>query len=283
VEINEDSDAAIRKACDYILNNSAGDIYINVSDGLATINTIMTMYLIDKGVKFISYDIFDNEYHVIGKNGILFGKKAKSMDIRSHFMLKGSEVLTCEPFDYALDNENVILELFENHFDEFNLFKKKFAQNDVNFEDFPNVSAILKKLGYELDCKSLVSHKKAITGSLFEMYVYLKAKNLGFDDLMMGAIIDINGIKNEFDLLVMKNNHLNIIECKFKSIVRDLDKLIYKYALLREVLDYDSKALIISDDEILGNYKLRAKYYNVGFVNAKSRLDEKIKDFLSEN
>ncbi|WP_456479563.1 Card1-like endonuclease domain-containing protein [Nautilia sp.] len=281
VRIDEDSGSAIDKACKYILENSKGDVYVNISDGLATLNTIMTQKLLNKGVTFISYDIFDNEYHIIGRNGIIKRKKAKPMSIREHFLLKNSEILSYETTDFAEKNEMLITELFEKYRYQFNVFKKKLTQNSVNIDDYPAIKQILMKLGFGLSKKELSLNKKTITGSLFEMYIYLIVKKLEFDDILMGAVIEDYEIKNEFDLLVIKNNHLSIIECKFKNFLKDAETLLFKYAFLRKVLDYDSKSLIISGSEVEKKYHRRAKLYDVEFVSIEERnFAKKIENFL---
>ena len=281
VRIDEDSDTAIRKVCDYVLKHASGNIYVNVTDGLATINTLMSLNLLNKGVKFISYDIFDNEYHIIDKSGIVKRKKANSMNIKEHFMLKGYKINDYENMDFAIINKKSILELFDRFFDEFNEFKKSLTENTLKLDKYPNVVRILRKLGFDMNFKNLKVNQKTITGSLFEMYVYLKVKELGFDDVMSGAVIEINGIKNEFDLLLMKDNHLHVVECKFKNInKKNLEMLLYKYALLKEILDYDSKAFIISNDEITEGYANRAKSYNLKLINSRSDITTEISEFL---
>jgi len=281
VIIDEDSTGAIDKTCEYILKNSKGDIFINISDGLAVLNTLLTQRLLPKGAKFISYDIFDNEYYIINQNGIIKRKKAKPMDIKEHFLLKNSEILSYENVDFAHTNKMLLIELFEKHLYRFNSFKKKLTQNILDINSYPEIAKILTKLGIGTGKKELSLNKKTITGSLFEMYVYLKIKQLDFDDVMMGVVIQDNGIKNEFDLLVIKDNHLGVIECKFKDLLRDAETLLFKYAFLHKILDYDSKSLIISGADVKENYHYRAQSYGVGFVNIKDEnFMDKIRNFF---
>ena len=281
VRIDEDSGSAIDKACRYILENSKGDIYVNVSDGLATLNTIMTQKLLNKGVKFISYDIFDNEYHIIDQNGIIERKKARPMSIKEHFLLKNSKILVYEDTGFAEKNKKLLTELFEKKLHRFNSFKRKLTQNTLNINDYQDIAKILNKLGIQTNKKELTLNKKTITGSLFEMYIYLKMKYLNFDDIMMGALIEDEGVKNEFDMLVIKDNHLSVVECKFKNTLKNTETLLFKYAFLRKILDYDSKSLIISAAEVDEKYHFRAQLYGVGFVNVgDDKFTEKIRCFF---
>jgi len=280
VRIDEDSNSAINKACEYILNNSDGEIYVNVSDGLASLNTIMTQKLLPKGVKFISYDMFDNEFHILDISGIIERKKAKSMNIKEHFMLKNCDILSYESVDFVLKNEYLIKKLFTEYHFQFDDFKKDLSKNQIDFNQYTDVVKILKALGFSMDKKSLSYNKKILTGSLFEMYMYLIVRDLEFDDVLMGVVLEDKGIRNEYDLLAIKDNHIYVIECKYKNIQREAEKLLYKYAFLREVLDYDSKAVIVSTEKIENRYLNRGKRYKTSFVSISEDLKEKIKESL---
>lgn len=54
-------------------------------------------------------------------------------------------------------------------------------------------------------------------------------------------------IENEFDILLMRDNHLHMIECKIgNGATRDeeLTDIIYKYIALAQILDDDGKMII---------------------------------------
>ena len=82
---------------------------------------------------------------------------------------------------------------------------------------------------------------------MFEEYIYhLIVDNFDFDDVMTGALVEIDeGIRNEFDILMIKNNHLHTIECKLVNGL-DGEHFVYKTDLVSEYLDNDGKAMILS-------------------------------------
>lgn len=100
----------------------------------------------------------------------------------------------------------------------------------------------------------LSTQQKEITGGLFELYVYLLVKDLGFDDIEIGIVVEntfsgTNVIRNEFDILMMKDNHLHMIECKFTKRI-DLAALVFKYSTLINLIDDDGKMMILTDNYI---------------------------------
>ncbi len=287
VRIDEDSGSAIDKACKYILENSKDDIYINISDGLATLNTIMTQKLLNKGVKFISYDIFDNEYHIIGQNGIIERKKAKPMGIKEHFLLKGVEVWFNSDINFAIANEKHIREIFEKHHEEYRKLKFSLTvnPNDRRFKhqykkpteyNFPNIYRCLKNMGL-----GFRSDKQLLTGGLFEYYIYLRLKKYDFDDISVSTVVYDNGFKNEYDVLVIKDNHLHIIECKHKDKMLDMNEVVYKYAALKKIVDYDSKAVIVSlKEKVEEMIEKRAENFDIRLINFTPGKIKEIYDFL---
>lgn len=289
VIIDEDSSSAIDKVCEYIIQNSAGEIYVNISDGLAALNTVMTQKLLPKGVKFVSYDIFDNEYHVLDRRGIIERRQAKAMNIQEHFLLKGVEVFFHGDLNFAVKNEEFIKKIFENYHNEYRLFKFCLTVNpyDKRYKsqykkptkyNFPNIYKCLNEMGL-----SFSSDKQLLTGGLFEYYIYLLLKNFDFDDIAVSTVVYDNNVKNEYDVLVIKNNHLHIIECKHKAKTLDINDVVYKYAALKKMVDYDSKAVIVSlKSKIKEMIKKRAESFDIKLVNLSSHTARDIYDFLKD-
>ncbi|QCT95326.1 DUF1887 family protein [Caminibacter mediatlanticus TB-2] len=260
VLIEEDSYKEIKNFENELINKK--DVYINTTDGLSFINTILSYELLDK-FNFISYDIFENELIITGNKKIK-KYKCKNMDIKEHLILKG-----IDKFTFALSHKydkKLLKELFYNT--DFSDFVVYLGQNKSFPKGFKKIKKILKQLNITLDFNKSY---KVITGDLFEYFVfeYLSERNY-FDDIKISVKVSENGIKNEFDILAIKNNHLYIIECKNKKINKILDSLIYKYIALRKNLDYDSKAFIISlDTKFLENLELRANLNNVFLISFK--------------
>jgi hypothetical protein len=103
-----------------------------------------------------------------------------------------------------------------------------------------------------------------LEGTLFEEYVFWICEEMGFDDIVMGAKIDLdqgdepnqqNRIMNEFDILMTKDNRIHTIECKM---VRHLDGLefIYKYDGLIDIFGNGTRAIILNiANKEMKNYK----------------------------
>ena len=72
---------------------------------------------------------------------------------------------------------------------------------------------------------------------------------MDYDDIEIGMEVfkqyKNSSIKNEFDILIMKNNHLHMIECKFKNSIK-IDELVYKYMALASTIDEDGKMAIVT-------------------------------------
>jgi hypothetical protein len=63
---------------------------------------------------------------------------------------------------------------------------------------------------------------------------------------MTGVRIEVEeGVQNELDILMIKDNHLHTIECKLVNGL-DGEHFVYKTDLVMEYLDDDGKAMILS-------------------------------------
>ncbi|RLA71811.1 MAG: hypothetical protein DRG78_24705, partial [Epsilonproteobacteria bacterium] len=111
-------------------------------------------------------------------------------------------------------------------------------------------------------------------GTVFEEYIYhLLRNNLELDDIMTGVKIEFNtNFTNELDILMMKDNHLHTIECKFVNSLNG-EHYVYKTNSIMDYLDNDGKAMILSigaDNVSIS----KSKNKKVQFTNAtKSRAE----------
>jgi len=284
--IDEDSFDSLEKAKEFILANAQGQIYINSTDGLSSINTFFSLRMIPIGVKMLSYDMFDNEYHIIDINGMKRKSITKVPSIIEHFLLKGVKVTSKGIKSFALKYENEIKELFRYNHKEYKEFKYDLTTKGKlpSRKVYPNVYYLFDKMNLtnkNLDHNALF---KVLTGDMFEYYIYLLVKDLGFDDIEIGVSVEYDGVENEFDLLLMKDNHLHLIECKHKNFkTLYLEDLIYKYAILRRVVDEDARGVIISlVNKYSKNYVNRALSHNIALLGFGKKLQENIKSFLIE-
>ena len=277
--IDEDSYEAIIQTVDFIKEHlkKRQEVYINTTDGLSNINTIISLKLIPLGAKLISYDRYDNDINIVDKNSMKSYTVDQTIPIIDHFLLREIQVGQVGDKKYAQKYQNEILSLFEKHKKEFKRFAFYVQTNTnptLNNSKYKKVSKIIQRM----QIYNLKSNQGFITGGLFEYYIYLKLKDLDFDDIQIGITVKkyinkTNYIPNEFDILIMKENHLHMIECKYSKQVK-LDSLVYKYMGLKSLLDDDGKMCIVTrHDEPKNIYQLENP---VAYLPYKRALENKI-------
>lgn len=246
-QIEEDSFESIVKLINKIENyDSLKDVYVNTTDGLSNITVHLGSRLLEKGVKIISYDMYANSYNISSADSIEKKPILSQMSIKDHFLLKGLHIVEIEDKKFADKNAPYIRELFEKYHAEFKELRRDVTQNSVKEKRYPRAMQLIKLIGLNIH-----NQQKEITGGLFEWYIYLLVKDLGFDDIEVGVTIEDKfandiPIRNEFDILMMKDNHLHMIECKFTSRI-DLQALVYKYSTLINLIDDDGKMMILTE------------------------------------
>jgi len=249
--IDEDRYKAIQDTIKFIDTNTKrkDKLLLNCTDGLANVNILLSQYFLPLNSQIISYDRFDNHCNIITKNSMKTEKLSNVIPIKDHFMLKDIKIDAIESKFFAKKYQKEILAIFEKYEDEFKEFANyvfKSKKPDLTNKKFKNINKLISKIGI----KDIKSEQKLITGGLFEYYIYLKIKDLDFDDIQLGVqvkqyIDDSNFIPNEFDILIMKENHLHMIECKYSNRIK-LDQLVYKYMALKNIIDDDGKIVMIT-------------------------------------
>ncbi len=248
-KLDEDSFTSIIKLIAYIkkVSNNLNDVYVNSTDGLANICVILSSKLLNDGIKVIAYDMYENSYNITTKDSMNSYNITSKISIKDHFLLKGLEIESMKSKKFAHKHQKKIKKLFENYYDEFEIMKADmFKRNTKNKHKYLKASQIVNSLDLHM-----VKNYKDITGGLFEFYIYLLIKDLGFDDIEIGVKVNqyfnnSSKISNEFDILLMKDNHLHMIECKFTKNIKMQD-LVYKYASLINLIDDDGKMIILTN------------------------------------
>ena len=94
---------------------------------------------------------------------------------------------------------------------------------------------------------NMIDNKGFIQGTVFEEYIYHLIKdNFDFDDVWTGVKVEYDdSVENEFDILMIKDNHLHTIECKLVNGLNG-EHFVYKTELIKDYLDDDGKAMILS-------------------------------------
>ncbi len=296
--IDEHSFSSIDKAIKFIFDLADKDIFINTTDGLSFINTYMSLKTLPLGAKIISYDIFDNVYSIVDMGGIKKEKITNSVPIKDHFVLKGIEVLESKSEVIPNRYPDEIKLLFTKNIGSYIGFKNAYVRSNDKFEflfkneEFRNVKSILKKIGLLDKFNKIDNFDQTILGDPLEYYVYVLAKELRFDDVKVGLTVENEGIKNEFDVLLMKDNHLHVIECKNRKPIGDhtsygidLESLLFKYATLKSIIDDEGKGAIVMTgrlEKVKREVIERGIVYNIAIMSTDRYLKDNLKKFFLE-
>jgi len=231
LQIDEDSLKSIEKIESYInsLEDDKSHIYINATDGLANISLLLSAKMLPLGVNFLTYDRFDNSYNLLTKESMQTFSLKSCASIEEHFLLKN---ITIE----ARAQKSLADRYEEN-------LHKIFGRYDGDVQEY------MMQEGVSDDYLATTP-----VGFLYEFYIYNLLKRLNHDDIEIGLRLnDIysssSAMQNEFDILIMKNNHLHMIECKFRTNLAMVE-LVYKMDSVRSVLDDESKVMILTKESI---------------------------------
>ncbi len=241
LKIDEDSYVSMLGCLERIkqLSDEYGNIYLNATDGLSSIALVLSINLLSIGAKVIAYDRYANTYNLHTSNGLEKHSIRHNMDIKNHLLLKGYTLLEVASRERLNERKSVIYKLTKNltRYKEFaNILQKSSLNNIAGYDDY-------KELLHSIDAKD----KKFIQGTVFEEYIYhLIVDNFDFDDVLTGVKVRFDeAVENEFDILMIKDNHLHTIECKLVNKL-DGEYFVYKTELIMDYLDDDGKAMILS-------------------------------------
>jgi hypothetical protein len=242
MQIDEDSYDAIHRCYERIikLEENPSNIYLNTTDGLSSIAILLSSKLLADGGNVLSYDRYDNSYNLHKTHSMTHHLIKNNMDIKSHLLMKGYDIVKTSNPKALAKRKSVVLKLTENL-----PAYKKFA----NEHQYKSSSQIFGNDGYKrlLDSIGMKDNKFYIQGSVFEEYIYhLIVDNFDFDDVWLGTtVLFSEAVENEFDILMIKDNHLHTIECKFKQNLNG-KPMVYMMTLLMDYLDDDGKAMILN-------------------------------------
>ena len=241
LKIEEDSYASILRCLQRIKEsaNEYSDIYLNTTDGLSSVAIVLSSQLLSVGAKVISYDRYANTYNVHTSKGMEKHRIEHNMDIETHLLMKGYTLLEVADKVVLEKRKHLICELTKDltRYKEFsNILQKTSFDNIAGYNDY---KALLEKIG--------TKDQKFIQGTVFEEYIYhLIVDNFDFDDVWTGVKVQFEeAVENEFDVLMIKDNHLHTIECKLVNKL-DGEHFVYKTELIMDYLDDDGKAMILS-------------------------------------
>ena len=155
----------------------------------------------------------------------------------------------------------------------------------VNISEVNGLGKFLSDIGFPLKNEGIISKKEIeyLTGSWFEEYVYytLKDANIVQDTDILCGVSKKNGQSdNEFDIVILKENQLHIIECKTYICNNDKPSLpvdtIYKLDSIQKELGLFAKPYIITLNkahEIKEAYKKRAGQYGIKILTIENIIE----------
>ena len=259
ITTNEDSAVDIKTAAEKQFNDN-NELWLNATDGYPAITILLSDLVRKEGGKVLSYDHFDNDLHIIDPDGSMLTEQLTSkIDIESYLTMLDYVILSKQTKSDLSARKRHIFELYKKE----SLFKKvrnalvaKSFGHSNNFD--LSMSGDMLETLYDLKIvdkkyQLIRSQQKVLQGDLFEEYVFWLCEELNPDDILMGVKIDFDDEKkepedqkrvmNEFDILIMHNNRIYTVECKFSKHLEGLE-FIYKYDAIIDYFGKASKAII---------------------------------------
>jgi len=202
-------------------------ILLFLSDNIdPTLNYFLSQAVMSNKGKIISYDKIENSYNIISQEGVTNHTLHESVPLEIFFKMAGYEVSYKTPtlYDKAL---------VERIFKDFRALQKPFKKN------FPAeaIREYMERNGYK--------EPKSALGFAFEEFIYWKLYSVDWDDIAWSLSIEKDGVKNEFDVAMIKDNHLILVECKYKRSLIDSASLVYKLDALSEDFGDDTQAFLV--------------------------------------
>ena len=234
--------------------------WLNITDAYPMLALLMTNLIQECGGQVISYDHFTNTLHFIdNKQNITCETLLLKIDLESYMMLLGYSIVEKQTKKELLPNKSNIMALYKK----LSLFKKvrkalidQHFGHKVSFDlaRSTDILNLLHDMGILDEHKKLIPKKqKVLQGDLFEAYIFWLCEALHPDDIAMGVKIDFDDktqeplaqqrIHNEFDILLMHNNRVFTVECKFSTHLDGLE-MVYKYDAIIDYFGKSSKAII---------------------------------------
>jgi hypothetical protein len=191
-------------------------------------------------------------------------KLEKDITLSEYLISYGFEVKKSIEPEFSYETSSKIFHYFLNSFDKevdlnilHRLRENYRGKNLANISEIEGLKDFIKRLGFYPSEKNNLNKKetKYLTGDWFEEYFYHQLKQLKSiqkDGIGTGWIIVKNGIPNEFDILFIHEDQLNIIECK-TFVWKDpeetqtiISETIYKADSLKNKLGLFAKTSIVT-------------------------------------
>lgn len=271
------------------VQNTHGDVCINVTETLGTATAYLGSKLLPHGIKFVSYNPNEHEITILDQNGSTTHEADRTMSIKELFEFRGFVTDTECVREYLRANKEHLIKLFEKP-KRFmnaraNLLDSKRCNEKNELHDTLVSLSIIDETGRSL------AKKMRLDGGLFEEFVGSLLADMPFDDVVCGMKVFWGGedanFSNEFDALALYKNRLFVIECKMRTGINE-EELLYKYDSVRRYTAPNAKAMVVHMDtkgeveRVSNALSARFRFNGIGFYSAKRIIEDEFKQFVDD-
>jgi len=268
VAIDEDKKKFFKKTYE-ILKKEKNKLFLNLPQTDSALTIIVSSFVLKlKGVVF-SYDKFENNYNVISKD-FKTNKIKNNLNLEDYMILMNYKV-DKKTKDDLLHRKDYIKKIVTSSY--FYFLRNLVKQGIIKIEKIkPQMKNWLEKIEAIKESKI---NKHIFLGEIFEERMFWRLFELDVDDIWMNVKVTTEEIKkeklnNEFDILMIKDNHIITVEVKYGSMSIKPDELIYKEDSRMEFFGKDTKGIIfhISNKKTFSNNNiLRARENNIKIIS----------------
>jgi len=232
------------------------DVTLAITDAYPMLALLLGRAVHAEGGDIISYDHFSNKIHFLdSEQQLTCTIAAPRLNLKKFLMLMGYKILSRKNRKNLSQRRVYIERLFADPY-KFNKLRLALLRGEqVKHASYLDQLDTLDALGVTYRGIFLDSQAKALAGDLLEEYVFWLCEGLGMDDIAMGVHIDFDEqspesdkgrhITNEFDILIMHQNRIYTIECKYSNKLNGLG-LVYKYDSIMDYFGNASKAILLN-------------------------------------
>jgi len=241
IPIDEDNRTDFKNTFKKIKKIGFDKLFLNTTDSDTTMIVLFSSFVLKQNGKIISYDTFDNSYNLISQKKFENKIIQNNMKIDDFFTLLNYSYEIEKTLPQLIKNKTNIDKLFSN----FNRFFE--IRNALLKKNLSKLSSKEKKLLTKLDIiqNNTIKNENKITFKIVGNGPQKKYLLDEIKSIYCGVKLNNKHIFNEFDVLMIKNNHIYTIECKLGNNLKG-DNVVYKSDSLLELFGDDAKNLIIN-------------------------------------
>jgi hypothetical protein len=225
-----------------LFEKETDELVLNAAGADTVLCVLLSDIVLKCNGKVFAYDYAANDYNIISKNAFENRVIKNNLSLDDCFILLGEKILEKGDMETIFNQVECLYDLFK---DIPKMFKIRQAFINDRRIKFVNHYKCFQSLDIH---ENIVSH----FGVLFERYLFLLLLRYDFDDIVLTAKIRFDEseklyeyVDNEFDILVIKNNHIGLIEAKIGSNLNPIS-VVYKSDALMDYFGSESRGLIIN-------------------------------------